>query len=69
MNNSNEKLLISEFTNSIVEQLKKRIANIDKMMEVVPMEAQINLNNQRIALNESIKIVQDEFMKKINDLN
>lgn len=69
MNNSNEKLLISEFTNSIVEQLKKRIANIDKMMEVVPMETQINLNNQRIALNESIKIVQDEFMKKINDLN
>lgn len=65
MNNSNEKLLISEFTNSIVEQLKKRIANIDKMMEVVPMEAQINLNNQRIALNESIKIVQDEFMKKM----
>lgn len=66
MNSKKERLILAEITNNIVIELQKRISNIDNQIELIPKEERANWKGQKAALNDSIKIVQNEFMKKIN---
>jgi hypothetical protein len=62
-----KKIILAEITNNIVKELEQRISNIDNQIELLNNNelAKANWNGQKVGLNESIKIVQNEFMKNI----
>lgn len=61
----NKNILLAEITNNIVQELEKRIDNINNQIHLLNKEDKKNFYGQIVGIKESIKIVQNEFMKSI----
>lgn len=65
MENSN--IILAEITNNIIKEISERINNLDNNMNLIKdnVLAKSNWNGQKVAYEDTIKIIQKQFMKNI----